>query len=148
MGPISRFFGRKDDEPSAGQEGSPEAAKDEVQPETTQVSKKTQADNGQEYGLKFILPSGKALTLTSLPISIGRSDQNDIVLKDETVSARHAQIYYDDLIKDVCILDNDSLNGLFIDDQPTRKNVLYDGVKIRLGGAEITFRDTGYIHVE
>ena len=148
MGPISRFFGRKDDEPSAGQEGSPEAAKDEVQPETTQVSKKTQADNGQEYGLKFILPSGKALTLTSLPISIGRSDQNDIVLKDETVSAKHAQVYYDDLIKDVCILDNDSLNGMFIDGQPTRKNVLYDGVKIRFGGAEIAFRDTGYIHAE
>jgi pSer/pThr/pTyr-binding forkhead associated (FHA) protein len=148
MGPISRFFGRKDDDPSAGQEGPPEASNEQEQFEITQVPQNTGTDSGQEYGLKFILPSGKALTLTSLPISIGRSDQNDIVLKDETVSAKHAQVYYDDLIKDVCILDNDSLNGMFIDGQPTRKNVLYDGVKIRLGGAEIAFRDTGYIHAE
>ena len=148
MGPISRLFGRKDDEPSADQEGSPEPDKDDVQTEITQVSQKKGTDAGQEYGLKFTLPSGKALILTSLPISIGRSDQNDIVLKDEAVSAKHAQIYYDDLIKDVCILDNDSLNGMFIDGQPTRKNILYDGVKIRLGGAEITFTDTGYIHAE
>jgi pSer/pThr/pTyr-binding forkhead associated (FHA) protein len=148
MGPISRFFGRKDDEPSAGQEDSSEATKDVVQPEITQIPQNNQADSSQEYGLKFILPSGKTLTLTSLPISIGRSDQNDIILKEDTVSARHAQVYYDELIKDVCIMDNDSLNGVFIDDQPTRKNVLYDGVKIRLGDAEITFRDTGYIHAE
>jgi hypothetical protein len=26
--------------------------------------------------------------------------------------------------------------------------VLYEGVKIRLGSAELTFRDTGYIHAE
>lgn len=148
MGPISRFFGRKDDETSTSQDESTQEAKDEVQTEITQVSQNAQVDTDQEYGLKFVLPSGKALTHTSLPISIGRSEQNDIVLKEKTVSARHAQVYYDGLIKDLCIMDYDSLNGLFIDDQPTRKNVLYDGVKIRLGGVELTFRDTGYIHAE
>jgi pSer/pThr/pTyr-binding forkhead associated (FHA) protein len=148
MGPISRFFGHKDDEPSTGQGDAPEELEDKTQLESSGISQNAQAGSGPEYGLKFVLTSGTAFTFTTLPISIGRGDQNDIVLKEETVSARHAQVYYDELIKDVCIVDYDSLNGLFIDDHPTRKNVLYEGVKIRLGGAELTFRDTGYIHAE
>jgi pSer/pThr/pTyr-binding forkhead associated (FHA) protein len=98
------------------------------------------------YGLKFILPSGESKLFTSLPISIGRAKDNDIVLADETVSAHHAQVYYDPKARDICILDLDSLNGLFIGDQPTRRNILYDGVKIGLGTASLLFRDTGFIY--
>lgn len=98
------------------------------------------------FGLKFSLDSGKTWTLDTLPARIGRSEQNEIVLDDESVSAIHAQVYYDDLIGDVCIQDLDSLNGLFINNLPTRKNVLQDGAKIGLGKLGLTFRDTGYIH--
>ncbi len=100
----------------------------------------------ETFGLKFILDSGKTWTFNSLPIRIGRSEQNEIAVDDEAVSTVHAQVYYDDLIGDVCIQDLDSLNGLFINNQPTRKNVLQDGVKIGLGKTGLTFRDTGYIH--
>ena len=100
----------------------------------------------QGFGLKFILASGESRLFTSLPISIGRATNNDIVLADETVSAQHARVYYDDKAQDICIVDLDSLNGLFIGDQPTRKNILYDGVKIGFGTATLIFRNTGYIY--
>lgn len=106
----------------------------------------TQPDTEQAYGLKFLLESGESILFTSLPISIGRAEENDIVLADETVSAYHAQVYYDDNAQDICIVDLDSFNGLFIGDQPTRKNILYDGVKIGLGAATLIFRDTGFIY--
>jgi hypothetical protein len=108
---------------------------------------KAQNASDQVYGLKFILPNGEAKLFTSLPISIGRAEDNDIVLEDETVSAHHARIYYDQKAHDICILDLDSLNGLFIGDQPTRRNILNDGVKIGLGAATLIFRDTGFIYL-
>ena len=101
----------------------------------------------QSYGLKFILESGESKLYTSLPISLGRANDNDIILQDETVSAHHAKIYYDEKVNGICIVDLDSLNGLFIGDQPTYRNVLYDGDKIGLGTATLTFRDTGFIYL-
>ncbi len=107
---------------------------------------KNDQDSDERYGLKFVFESGESKVFNSLPISLGRAEQNNIVLNDDTVSAMHAKIYYDQQIKDICIVDLDSLNGLFIEGQPTRKNILYDGVQIRLGKVAFTFRDTGYIH--
>jgi pSer/pThr/pTyr-binding forkhead associated (FHA) protein len=100
----------------------------------------------QGFGLKFILPGGESKLFTAVPVMIGRAANNDIVLADETVSAQHAQVYYDDKAQDICIIDLDSLNGLFIGDQPTRKNILYDGVKIGLGRSGLIFRNTGFIY--
>ncbi|MFM8320066.1 MAG: FHA domain-containing protein [Chloroflexota bacterium] len=99
-----------------------------------------------DFGLKFTLESGETCTFHALPIRIGRDPSNEIVLAHATVSAFHAQVFYDDLLNDICIQDLDSTNGLFINDLPTRKNVLMDGVKIGLGQAGLIFRDTGYIH--
>lgn len=144
MSRIAKLFGRKDDQSS-----ETERSTSDLVPSVENTGKSSQDAHGtsnQGFGLLFQLASGESRTFTSLPISIGRSKQNDIILSDETVSAVHARVYYDELVKDVCILDNDSLNGLFIDDQPTRKNVLHDGVRIRLGSVELTFRDTGYLH--
>lgn len=100
----------------------------------------------QIYGLKFIFEHGEAKLFTGLPISFGRAEENDIVLVNETVSAHHALVYYDQKAKDICIVDLDSLNGVFIDGQPTCCNVLYDGVRINLGTATLVFRDTGFIY--
>ncbi len=98
------------------------------------------------YGLQFVLESGETVPVKALPVSIGRNDQNGIVLKNDTVSSTHARVYFDERVRNVCIVDMDSLNGVFINDQPTRKNVLFDGCQIRLGNSKLTFRDTGYIH--
>ena len=98
------------------------------------------------YGLKFILPTGEAKVFTELPITIGRSEQNHLILEDDTVSASHAQVYFDERHRNVCIIDLGSLNGMYLDGLPSLRNILYDDAKIRLGQTELTFRDTGYIH--
>ena len=103
---------------------------------------------GDEFGLQFILDSGTVTTIGTLPVTIGRGEQNDLVIDDDTVSDEHARVYYDKIIGAVCIHDLNSVNGTWIDDLPTRKNILHDGVKLRLGSVELGFRDTGYIHPE
>jgi pSer/pThr/pTyr-binding forkhead associated (FHA) protein len=115
-------------------------------PRIDQTLAQASDDKAQPFGLKFILESGEEHIFTALPIRIGRNEQNNIILSQDTVSSIHAMVYFDQLIQDVCILDLDSLNGLFIDRFPTRKNILNDGMKIYLGDAVLTFRDTGYIN--
>lgn len=102
-----------------------------------------QIDN--TFGLKLEDDQGNRIPLASLPVFIGRGEQNDVQLNDDTVSNNHARIYYDAIVEAVCIEDLGSLNGLFIESKPTRKNILEDGVQIRIGTINLTFRDTGYM---
>ena len=96
--------------------------------------------------LQLIDATGNAWPLEPLPVNIGRDAQrNSIVLIDDNVSATHARVFYDDILKAVCIEDAGSLNGVYIEDHPTLKNVLYDGAKIRFGDTTFTYRDMGYI---
>jgi len=133
---LSKLFGRK-----AGQETDSLEIVNQAEP-TQEMGESPQVD----FGLQFTFESGETRTFTELPITIGRSEQNDVVLTDTAVSAQHARVYFDDRIKAVCIEDQNSLNGLFVDDKATSKNVLQDGIKIRLGTVNLIFRDTGYIH--
>jgi len=56
----------------------------------------------QQYGLK----SGK--------ISIGRAMTNDIVVEDAAASRHHAEIWLDEALKRISIVDLDSSNGTFV----------------------------------
>ena len=141
---MADIDGQDGQQAGAGSSDQVEAKKLEPLANSTQAGAGKTTD--QEYGLKFILEDGETGLFTSLPISLGRDENNDVVLTNETVSAHHAQIYYDEKAKDICIVDLDSLNGVFIGDQPTRRNVLSDGVKIGLGTATLVFRDTGFIY--
>jgi len=89
------------------------------------------------------LPGGAVRELPGLPATLGRAAGSTIVLRDPAVSATHARIYFDELLQAVCIEDCDSTNGLYIDGQPTRKNVLRDNARITLGATTLTFRDGG-----
>jgi hypothetical protein len=143
MDRIGKIFGRKPEQtaPLEGGKAGP------LPPSAGgNVESSHEAENQEYFGLKLILDSGKEYPIASLPVSIGRSDTNQIVLNDETVSGSHAMIYFDELAQEVCILDLDSLNGITIEHAPTRRNILSDGVKIGLGAVDLTFRDTGYIH--
>ena len=157
MSPLPRLFGRKSEPEKKAEPKKPEPKKPEKQdtsskpdiPAGMPVTTKIQV--GQKtvepvYGLNFILEDGETKSFSSLPITIGRSEQNILILNDETISSTHARVYYDDRIKVICIEDLDSLSGVFINDSPTRKNLLQDGMRIRFGNVNITFRDTGYIH--
>jgi hypothetical protein len=113
---------------------------------TDKINPESAMPPDETFGLRLVDENGTIKILEKLPVSIGRDRQNEIVLKDTTVSASHARIYYDEAAGLVCIEDLDSLNGLYINGQPTRKNVLQDGVKIMVGKITLTFQDTGYIH--
>lgn len=138
MDQISKLFGKKSpaDEPGEDALGS-----------SKQDLNAQNLDPSEPFGLKFTLNTGEAHLFSSLPITIGRSPENNLVIDNDTVSMAHALVYFDEAVQDVCIVDQDSLNGLFIDGLPTRKNILHDGVQITLGEATLNFRDTGYIHV-
>lgn len=98
-----------------------------------------------EYGLQLIWNSNRVFLLDKLPAAIGRSEENDVILTDTSVSGTHARIYFDKRFDAVCIEDLDSLNGVYINKRPTCKNILDDGVKITLGDVMLTFRNMGYI---
>lgn len=109
------------------------------------MKEKTTKKIDDNFGLHLIDSQGNRIPLASLPVIIGRGEQNDVHLDDETVSFNHARIYYNELAEAVCIEDLGSLNGLLIENKPTRKNILQDGDQIRIGSISLTFRDTGYI---
>jgi hypothetical protein len=63
--------------------------------------------------------------------SIGRGQENDFTISHESVSNLHCQVIVDgDTVK---IEDLGSMNGTFINDQPTREARLLPGQRIRLG---------------
>jgi hypothetical protein len=163
MDRLGKLFGRKTEQdgadtapdlPAAGgpatvPENTPAAIPPapDAAPRARETIRLGAAPAGEEvYGLKFVFDSGEARTFTKLPIAIGRSEESDLVLNDETVSMKHALVFYDERLREICILDQDSLNGVYIADQPTRKNVLYDGARLALGKTHLVYRDTGYIH--
>jgi hypothetical protein len=60
----------------------------------------------------------------------------------DTVSKRHARIYYDATYGNVIIEDLDSMNGIFINGrQAPRKNLLKDGWTVGLGSVTLKYHD-------
>ncbi len=70
-------------------------------------------------------------------ISIGRTSDNDIVLDNRGVSRKHAQIEFND--NAAVIIDNESLNGTFVNNRKITEEVLRDGDKITIGKFSLEF---------
>lgn len=64
-------------------------------------------------------------------ISIGRTSDNDIVLDNRGVSRKHAQIEFND--NAAVVMDNESLNGTFVNNRKINEEVLRDGDTITIG---------------
>lgn len=146
MDRFGKLFGRKPEQTEVGDLSAldPQAKPAAQEPPRPAAAAPQSPDT--TFGLKFVFDNGQARTFTRLPVTLGRAEGNDLVLNDETVSANHAVVMFDERLRDICILDLDSLNGVYIADQPTRKNVLQDGARIGLGNTHLVYRDTGYIH--
>lgn len=97
-----------------------------------------------EFGLHIVLADNQVIIL-HLPTTIGRSQDNDIVLEDDSISDHHARIYFDYRLGSVCVEDLGSRNGIFLNGRPTTKNVLEDGARLTMGKKSFTFHDTGYL---
>lgn len=70
-------------------------------------------------------------------ISIGRTSENDIVLDNRGVSRKHAQIEFSD--KGALIIDNDSLNGTFVNQRKVNEVFLQDSDTITIGKFDLVF---------
>lgn len=110
-------------------------------------SRDLESENSAKASYLYLVDrQGGTEQIGSLPASIGRSEENQVILKDNTVSAMHANIYFKYAFQAICIEDRNSLNGLYVNGLPSCKNILYDGAEITFGSAPLTFRDVGYIH--
>src|SRR3954463_9885683 len=82
-------------------------------------------------------PSGleKAYPMRQMTLTIGRSDQCDISVKDSSMSGRHAEIKKSD--GDITIRDLGSANGIYLTGERIEQAELFDGDVLRLGQTSI-----------
>jgi FHA domain len=93
----------------------------------------------QGVSANFIVkaPSGleRAYPMQKVTVTIGRSDQCDISVKDSSMSARHAEIQKTD--SDIKVRDLGSANGIYLNGERVDEAELYDGDVLRLGQTSI-----------
>ena len=90
----------------------------------------------------------KEFELAKERITIGRRSDNDIQLDDPTVSGIHAVVTlkpdaYLDGAYDVAIIDFNSTNGLFVNDEKVQQKRLSAGDIIRIGQHELLLDEPG-----
>ena len=70
-------------------------------------------------------------------VSIGRTNDNDIVLENRGVSRKHAMIEFNN--NAAVIIDNESLNGTFVNNRKITEEVLRDQDIITIGKYSLTY---------
>lgn len=79
-------------------------------------------------------------------LGIGRDPQNALVLEFESVSRRHARL----VLRDDAwwVLDNNSTNGTYVNDELTRELQLRNGDRIKIGDVILKFLSAGDLEAE
>ncbi|MBN1334484.1 MAG: FHA domain-containing protein [Deltaproteobacteria bacterium] len=77
--------------------------------------------------------------LSGIGLTLGRSEQRDVVLADPAASRRHAEVFQQD--GRWYLRDFGSINGTWVNDQRIREHALQDGDRIRIGSVEMRFVD-------
>lgn len=85
---------------------------------------------GNDVGMKY--------DLTGKTISLGRREDNQVVVNDPNVSRYHAKIFFDS--KEWRIEDLKSTNGVFLNGKKVKKAPLNQGDEIRMGSTLMKFR--------
>jgi hypothetical protein len=82
-------------------------------------------------------PSGveKAYPMRTLVVSIGRSDQCDIAVKDGSMSGKHAEV--SKVNGEIKVKDAGSANGIYVNGEKVEEAELFDGDILRLGQTSI-----------
>ena len=91
----------------------------------------------EESGNQLVVPLAEEQT------RIGRSLSAEIRFDDATVSRRHALIQVGE--DGVRVLDDRSLNGVFVNGERTKSSPLQDGDEITIGRHSIFFLDTATV---
>lgn len=90
---------------------------------------------------KFVLldnesGQGKAAWVLPLPVTVGRSEGNQIVIGHPSISRRHCQ-FFNDPDGALVVRDFDSMNGLYVEEQRVKRSVLRPGIVIQIGGVSM-----------
>src|SRR5438094_3836393 len=82
-------------------------------------------------------PSGveKAYPMRAITVTVGRSDQCDIAVKDSSMSGRHAEI--SKINGEIRVRDMGSANGIWLNGERVDDVELYDGDVLRCGQTSI-----------
>lgn len=80
-------------------------------------------------------PQPSGTTAAALRITVGRSPDNDIVLSDGSISARHCEVTLDDGV--FVIRDLGSSNGVVVNGRPVGSTVLSPGDTVMLGDVRL-----------
>jgi pSer/pThr/pTyr-binding forkhead associated (FHA) protein len=85
----------------------------------------------------YLMVEGQPVALREGATRIGRSVAADICIEDSTVSRRHAIVMREgDTVR---VLDDRSLNGLFVNGERTTGKTLVDGDVVSVGRHELLF---------
>jgi pSer/pThr/pTyr-binding forkhead associated (FHA) protein len=85
--------------------------------------------------------TGQRLAVKAPVVNIGRADYNDIVVPDPSVSTSHAKLQRREGVW--MLVDLDSTNGTFVDDEPVRGEApLAPGATVRFGDVQLVFEPT------
>jgi pSer/pThr/pTyr-binding forkhead associated (FHA) protein len=85
-----------------------------------------------------LVVDGREIVLRRAVTTIGRADDQVVVLDDPSVSRRHAEIRV--VGAEAHLVDVGSSNGVVVNDQRVGATALADGDVIRLGGCELVYR--------
>ncbi len=89
-----------------------------------------------------LVKSDNSKNAFSLGITVGRVENNDLVLEDDSVSRFHAFFRSDDRGPGWFLTDAESKNGTWVNEvklQPSERTLLNDGDKVRFGDAQLKF---------
>ncbi len=144
-------------EPSSPLAREPEEQEEQQKVEVTAEDKLFSYDNaqslsGEQMRTELILPSipqawllieelgmpEKRFEIKERVISIGTSDDNEIILKDKAVSRHHAKIRIEG--KKYFIYDVASTNGTIVNGRKITKKWVKEGDRIEIGHSKITFK--------
>jgi pSer/pThr/pTyr-binding forkhead associated (FHA) protein/tetratricopeptide (TPR) repeat protein len=75
--------------------------------------------------------------LSGVGLTLGRSEQRDVVLPDPSASRKHAEVFQQD--GRWYLRDFGSINGTWVNDQRIREHALQDGDHIRIGNVELRY---------
>jgi len=83
------------------------------------------------------------------PLSLGRTSDNDLVVSDDTVSSRHANLLLDPEYGRIYLTDLGSSNGTQVNDkqvEPKMPLLLNDGDLVAFGDASFKYYSPGGLH--
>lgn len=89
-------------------------------------------------GVDNVAFPGGTFALSKDDLSIGRDGDNDLYLRNKSVSRMHARIQYDENAKTYLIHDLATENGTFVNGEQIQRVALSDNDHIRLGN-EVEF---------